>query len=242
MSATTVQGFTHGFPDNIKSNTSTFGQSIIDELCITRMLLPKLHTALVTELRSIYTYNVEALQCQFSVIRFAAARCFAGMCKADPSSGMRFMIESVLPMVADQHQLRRRQGAIECIYRMSCLSKVITVDLVTTLDSEILPYVIFLIVPVMGRMSDSNTDVRLLATETFATLVKLVPLEVLVCIYTLLIHRRESLIPLTCLRRYLLKELRKENLSLSYLTAVRWMLLRSRLQSRQIYEDINRKA
>jgi hypothetical protein len=30
----------------------------------------------------------------------------------------------------------------------------------------------------MGRMSDSDNDVRLLATETFATLVKLVPLEV----------------------------------------------------------------
>ena len=51
-------------------------------------------------------------------------------------------------------------------------------DLVGTLDTEILPYVIFLIVPVMGRMSDSDNDVRLLATETFATLVKLVPLEV----------------------------------------------------------------
>jgi len=49
---------------------------------------------------------------------------------------------------------------------------------VTTLDTDILPYVIFLIVPVMGRMSDSDIDVRLLATETFATLVKLVPLEV----------------------------------------------------------------
>ena len=51
-------------------------------------------------------------------------------------------------------------------------------DLVTALDTEILPYVIFLIVPVMGRMSDSDNDVRLLATETFASLVKLVPLEV----------------------------------------------------------------
>ena len=49
----------------------------------------------------------------------------------------------------------------------------------TTLDTDILPYVIFLIVPVMGRMSDSDNDVRLLATETFATLVKLVPLEVI---------------------------------------------------------------
>jgi len=52
-------------------------------------------------------------------------------------------------------------------------------DLVAALDTEILPYVIFLIVPVMGRMSDSDNDVRLLATETFASLVKLVPLEVM---------------------------------------------------------------
>lgn len=41
----------------------------------------------------------------------------------------------------------------------------------------ILPYVIFLIVPVLGRMSDSDTEIRLIATTSFATLVKLVPLE-----------------------------------------------------------------
>jgi TATA-binding protein-associated factor len=41
-----------------------------------------------------------------------------------------------------------------------------------------LPYVIFLVVPVLGRMSDSDDDVRLVSTNTFATLVKLVPLEV----------------------------------------------------------------
>lgn len=51
-------------------------------------------------------------------------------------------------------------------------------DVVDLLDVKILPYVIFLVVPVLGRMSDSDDDVRLLATRTFATLVKLVPLEV----------------------------------------------------------------
>jgi TATA-binding protein-associated factor len=43
---------------------------------------------------------------------------------------------------------------------------------------DILPYVLFMIVPVLGRMSDSDESMRLLATQTFATLVKLVPLEV----------------------------------------------------------------
>ncbi|KAH9180252.1 hypothetical protein EDB89DRAFT_1900197 [Lactarius sanguifluus] len=39
------------------------------------------------------------------------------------------------------------------------------------------PYVIFLVVPVLGRMSDPDDDVRSTATNTFASLVKMVPLE-----------------------------------------------------------------
>ena len=41
-----------------------------------------------------------------------------------------------------------------------------------------MPYVIFLIVPILGRMSDQDDDVRTTATNTFASLVKMVPLEV----------------------------------------------------------------
>lgn len=41
-----------------------------------------------------------------------------------------------------------------------------------------LPYVIFMVVPVLGRMSDPDDDIRATATNTFASLVKMVPLEV----------------------------------------------------------------
>lgn len=51
-------------------------------------------------------------------------------------------------------------------------------DIVQKLDIKALPYVIFLIVPVLGRMSDSDDDIRSTATNTFASLVKMVPLEV----------------------------------------------------------------
>jgi len=54
----------------------------------------------------------------------------------------------------------------------------ISPDLIHVMETDILPYVVFLIVPVLGRMSDADNDVRLIATTTFATLVKLVPLEV----------------------------------------------------------------
>ena len=49
---------------------------------------------------------------------------------------------------------------------------------VDTMQFDILPYVLFMVVPVLGRMSDPDESMRLLATQTFATLVKLVPLEV----------------------------------------------------------------
>ena len=45
------------------------------------------------------------------------------------------------------------------------------------MGTEILPYVIFLIVPLLGRMSDPNEGIRSLATSTFASIIKLVPLE-----------------------------------------------------------------
>jgi TATA-binding protein-associated factor len=178
MSAFTIRGFTEGFPEDMRKDNSTFGQSIIDEFSIVRTLLPSLHPSLVEQLREMYHHVVQALQCRYSVIRFAAARCFASMCKADLVAGMKYMVDNVLPMVTDQLDVKRRQGATECIYRIVFVMNWLTIDLVTMLDTEILPYVIFLIVPVMGRMSDSDNDVRLLATETFATLVKLVPLEV----------------------------------------------------------------
>lgn len=53
-----------------------------------------------------------------------------------------------------------------------------TTAVVDSMQFDILPYVLFMIVPVLGRMSDPDESMRLLATQTFATLVKLVPLEV----------------------------------------------------------------
>lgn len=50
--------------------------------------------------------------------------------------------------------------------------------LVEVLGIKILAYIIFLVVPVLGRMSDADDDVRYVATHTFACLIKLMPLEV----------------------------------------------------------------
>lgn len=59
-----------------------------------------------------------------------------------------------------------------------------TVSLITCpgvmeqLDVGIVPYIVLLVVPVLGRMSDQTNSVRFMATQCFATLIRLMPLEV----------------------------------------------------------------
>ncbi|EDL41777.1 mCG13925 [Mus musculus] len=45
------------------------------------------------------------------------------------------------------------------------------------LDVGIVPYIVLLVVPVLGRMSDQTDSVRFMATQCFATLIRLMPLE-----------------------------------------------------------------
>ena len=53
-----------------------------------------------------------------------------------------------------------------------------TAGIIEQLGMDLVPYIVLLVVPVLGRMSDQDQAVRLMATQCFATLIKLMPLEV----------------------------------------------------------------
>lgn len=50
--------------------------------------------------------------------------------------------------------------------------------LIEELDHTVLPYIVLLIIPILGCMSDQEVRVRKTITNCFATLIKLIPLEV----------------------------------------------------------------
>ncbi|KAJ5526925.1 hypothetical protein N7513_011084 [Penicillium frequentans] len=153
-------------PEDITKPETTLGQEVVDGLSTLRALLPKFDSGLYPWVVGLMPIIVKALQCRLSVIRYAAAKCFATICSVITVEAMTMLVERVLPTINHALDVHHRQGAIECIYH-----------LIHVMEDGILPYVIFLVVPVLGRMSDSDNDVRLLATTSFATLVKLVPLE-----------------------------------------------------------------
>lgn len=142
------------------------GQPIIDALAVIKALLPSLETGLHDQVLAYHTNVIKVMSSEYSVLRYAAARCFATMCAVAPGKSFPVLVKDVLPMLLDADNLHKRQGAIECIYHLT-----------TSMGVDILPYIMFLIVPVLGRMSDANNDIRLLATTTFASIIKLVPLE-----------------------------------------------------------------
>ena len=153
-------------PKDIRNADNELGQEVVDGLSTLRALVPKFDRGLHSWVIDLMPIIAKGLQCELSVIRYAAAKCFATICSVITVEGMTMLVEKVLPTINNALDVSHRQGAVECIYH-----------LIHVMEDGILPYVIFLVVPVLGRMSDSDNDVRLLATTSFATLVKLVPLE-----------------------------------------------------------------
>lgn len=153
--------------DQFDESDNQTGQTIVDSLGTLRAIFPFMHEKLRTEeVVPRFPVLLKFLRSEFSVFRYSTARTFADFAKTSNISVMTFIIREVLPLLNNAGSTIDRQGATELIYHLS-----------TSLGTEILPYVIFLIVPLLGRMSDSDTDVRSLATTTFASIIKLVPLE-----------------------------------------------------------------
>jgi TATA-binding protein-associated factor len=162
-----VKAYLEGqLPSDILEADNQTGQNIVDGLSTLRALAPSFDSGLHPWITSLMPTIAKGLHNRLSVLRYTAAKCFATLCSVTTVAGMTMLVEKVLPTISNALDVHERQGAVECVYH-----------LIHVMEDNILPYVIFLIVPVLGRMSDSNDDVRLLATTSFATLVKLVPLE-----------------------------------------------------------------
>jgi TATA-binding protein-associated factor len=166
MEEALLHAFSGELPPDTKDPEKETGQAAIDGMSVLRALTPTLSKELHPFVMQLLPLVVKALHSELSVFRYMAAKCLATVCSVITVEGMTMLVEKVLPSISNPVDLNFRQGAIESIYH-----------LIHVMGDSILPYVIFLIVPVLGRMSDSDNDVRLIATTTFATLVKLVPLE-----------------------------------------------------------------
>lgn len=142
------------------------GQAIIDCCTLVQVTVRNLEKSLQEQVLQLLPSLTLAIKSRFSVIRSIAAKTLAHLADCITQDVVLYIVQHVVPLLGNVASVTFRQGAMETIEHV-----------VRMLDLKLLPYVIVLIVPVLGRMSDSDEAVRLVATNTFASLVKMVPLE-----------------------------------------------------------------
>ncbi|XP_071987194.1 TATA-binding protein-associated factor 172 isoform X2 [Engystomops pustulosus] len=123
---------------------------------------PSLHPMLLEHLPHLFT----CLRHPYTSVRHMASRCVGVMSRIATMETMNGFLEKVLPWLGAIDDNTKQEGAIEAL---ACVME--------QLDVGIIPYIVLLVVPVLGRMSDQTDSVRFMATQCFATLIRLMPLE-----------------------------------------------------------------
>ncbi|CAH1396143.1 unnamed protein product [Nezara viridula] len=151
--------------NNIQYKTTEI-EHLIGILQVLEVTCPSVDKSLLPQILKCLNHLVRLLSHPFSAIRHMASRCLAQLASIEPNIVMDVVIEYVIPMLSAVNDDTKRRGSIEAV----------TV-IIEKLQLAVVPYVYFLIVPLLGRMSDQNETIRTLATHTFADLIQVMPLE-----------------------------------------------------------------
>ena len=143
-------------------------QNLVNALQVLETLGEAVHPSLAQTMLETAPLLIQAVCYPCRAVRFKAANCFAGLAAAKPTtvSVMQIVIDQVLPLMGNTTNLVHRQGACEVLF---CVTD--------RLKLGILPYLVILVIPLLGRLSDFDADIRQLASRTFAHLIRLMPLE-----------------------------------------------------------------
>ncbi|XP_018561856.1 TATA-binding protein-associated factor 172 isoform X1 [Anoplophora glabripennis] len=157
----------YNFDSNVLYNREGQAEQLVWALQVLEVNSASLHKSLLPEVmnRSLVRLCV-LLSHPYRAVRHLAARCLAAFAKLDSVKVMELIVSIVLPKLGATDCDIDRQGAVEAV---ACI--------VEALQFDIIPYVVLLVVPLLGRMSDQNMCVRLMGTYSFATLVQLMPLD-----------------------------------------------------------------
>lgn len=152
-------------------------QALVDEMQLLETLIPALEPSLVPAiLQAVPAAGRPALPEQIfaalrypcAAVRFQAAQLLGAMVctPAAKVAVMHSIVQHLLPLLGDAASTLNRQGAAEAVFHVT-----------ERLGLDVLPYLVILVIPLMGRLSDFDTEVRQMTSRTFATLIRLMPLE-----------------------------------------------------------------
>uniref|UniRef100_A0A0N8BMP5 TATA-binding protein-associated factor n=1 Tax=Daphnia magna TaxID=35525 RepID=A0A0N8BMP5_9CRUS len=141
-------------------------EDLIQCLQILEVIVSSVHASLHVQVLDLLPTLCDLLEHPLRAVRHMASRGLAALGAVDGDHVLTIVIEKVIPMLGAIDREHMRQGAIEAVAYM-----------VEQMGMSIIPFIVLLVIPVLGRMSDTDQSVRLVATQSFATLIRLMPLE-----------------------------------------------------------------
>ncbi|XP_033118487.1 TATA-binding protein-associated factor 172-like [Anneissia japonica] len=156
----------HKFDATFYEDKNDLAQEIVNSFQVLEVISPNTHQNLNPQLESLLPYIIACLSYPYTAVRHLASRCLGVLSKVSTVACMNKILEDVKPMLDAADNEIKRQGAIEAL-----------ANVIDLLGIDLVPYIVLLVVPVLGRMSDQVECVRLMATQCFATLIRLMPLE-----------------------------------------------------------------
>ena len=103
------------------------------------ILAPALSASLHNELTKVMPKLLSLLRIPNPVLRHLTSRCFSELATVQTLAVMICVINNVIPFL-ESDVVSERQGAIECL---ACV--------VAKVDLDVIPYIVLLIVPVLGE-------------------------------------------------------------------------------------------
>ncbi|KAL3681420.1 hypothetical protein R1sor_024376 [Riccia sorocarpa] len=140
-------------------------QALINNLQLLRSVAPVLNKELHVKILGLLPAVFSCVCHDHALVRQSAAKCITAMAKAFTDPVMGAVLTKAVPMLGNATSVESRQGA-----------GVLVSSLVQGLGPELVAYAPHLIVPLLGCMSDANSNVRQSVTHSFAALVPLLPL------------------------------------------------------------------
>ncbi|PSN34064.1 TATA-binding protein-associated factor 172, partial [Blattella germanica] len=148
-------------------NADAAAEELVSSLQVLEVTSPAIHPELLPQvLEDCLPRLCLLLTHPYRAVRHMAARCMGALACLSSVPVMTHVVDKVLPLLGSIDSDIQRQGAVEAL---ACISE--------KLQFNIVPYIVLLVVPLLGRMSDQNQPVRLMATHCFATLIQLMPLD-----------------------------------------------------------------
>lgn len=143
-------------------------QTVVNGMQLIETVCPHLDGALLPQVLDWTSVICGAIRHPHCAVRGKAAEALAACAAWQPGTVLilQAVIASVIPVLQDSSDDYGRKGASEVLHAI-----------VSRLGMTIIPFLVVLVIPLLGRMSDFDSDVREIVSRTFAALMVLMPLE-----------------------------------------------------------------